>query len=116
MMSDQFRCQDCQHTGDYASFPFADDVLLRMEVGDVFTNAECPKCGALAYPVEPETALPETYCKVAWETADLDDLRPDWDDDRRARWLKENHAEITGAMISRGWTVIEEMLEMEGRR
>lgn len=48
-----FRCQDCGHTAPESEFPEAMGLLRgRLQVGDIFTDRECPECGALAYPAD----------------------------------------------------------------
>lgn len=57
-----YKCNNCGHVAPRDEMKDAQDLLERMEVGDVFTDKECPECGALAHPVdEPDEfdALPE---------------------------------------------------------
>lgn len=58
-----YSCNNCAHVAPRDEMNAARDLLCRLEVGDVFTDKECPECGALAHPVdEPEeVADPVTY-------------------------------------------------------
>lgn len=51
---DRYRCANCGHTNGYDYFSPAKDITKRFVPGDIYTNVECPKCGALALPVESE--------------------------------------------------------------
>ena len=46
------QCQNCGFSDDAENLPPARDVLLRHSLGDVFSNVECPKCGALCVPID----------------------------------------------------------------
>lgn len=46
----EFHCQNCGYTDDESAFPRALAVLQRHEVGDTFTDRECPECSSLAHP------------------------------------------------------------------
>ncbi len=46
----EFSCQNCGYTGEEEEFPRALNIAQRHEIGDPFTNLECPECAALAYP------------------------------------------------------------------
>ena len=45
------RCQDCGHVDDVENLPEAKDVLERHTMGDIFSDVECPHCGAICLPV-----------------------------------------------------------------
>lgn len=47
----KYECQNCSFTGVEDEFTEAKDLSMRHEIGDAFSNIECPKCGALAFPV-----------------------------------------------------------------
>lgn len=47
-----FVCQNCGHEAPYDDLPVAKDIQRRFEPGDIYTDVECPKCGALCYPEE----------------------------------------------------------------
>ncbi len=47
----KYKCDNCGYRAGEKKFPPAKDILLRVDVGGIFTDKECPKCGALAYPV-----------------------------------------------------------------
>ena len=51
----EFTCQNCGYTGPEDEFDAANNIVLRIKIGDPFTNLECRECGALAYPTEVET-------------------------------------------------------------
>lgn len=44
-------CENCGFTAPSALFPEAQNLHLRLAPGDVYTSIECPKCEALAHPV-----------------------------------------------------------------
>lgn len=46
----ELECQGCGFEGSEDVFKHAERIELRHEIGDRFSNKECPKCGALAYP------------------------------------------------------------------
>jgi len=52
---EQYECGDCGHRDTRDFFPLAEDLFQRLTVGDIFTDVECPECGALAHPVEVST-------------------------------------------------------------
>ena len=54
----KLQCDNCSHTADYDDFPEAEDFHTRNSIGFLFSDKECPKCGALAFPV-PEGAEAE---------------------------------------------------------
>lgn len=45
-------CDNCGFTAGYDKFHDARELSARISVGGVYTDKECPDCGALAYPVE----------------------------------------------------------------
>jgi hypothetical protein len=45
------KCANCGFKANYADLPDAKDLDKRHGIGDVFSDAECPKCGALCFPV-----------------------------------------------------------------
>ncbi len=45
------KCQNCGWVGSDEECAEAEDVEQRHEVGDVFSNLECPRCDALCYPL-----------------------------------------------------------------
>lgn len=53
-MKDQYCCDDCGYTADVNEFPMAKRLFERLLPGYTYTDVECPKCGALAFPVEEE--------------------------------------------------------------
>lgn len=50
-MQNQFKCDGCGKIREYEDFVAAQDLFERIDVGGIFTDVECPDCGALAYPV-----------------------------------------------------------------
>ena len=46
-------CDNCEHTAAYDDLPNATDLLQRLTPGCVFTDKECPVCGALCFPEKP---------------------------------------------------------------
>lgn len=53
------KCADCGRCGDEAEFKQAADIELRHELGDTYSDKECPDCGALAYKVDSTEGLNE---------------------------------------------------------
>ena len=47
----KLQCDNCSHTADYDDFPEAEDFHTRNSIGFLFSDKECPECGALAFPV-----------------------------------------------------------------
>lgn len=47
-----FVCENCDHEDHYDNLPVAKNLESRLEPGDIYTDVECPKCGALCYPKE----------------------------------------------------------------
>ena len=47
----EFQCQNCGYTDDESVFPRALNIAQRHEIGDTFTNLECPECSSLAHPL-----------------------------------------------------------------
>lgn len=55
-----YECDNCHHRGDRENFRPAEKVDARIDPGGTYTDKECPRCGALAYPAGedgPETDL-----------------------------------------------------------
>ena len=52
-----YECMNCDYDGKYKDFSPAEDILIRHEMGDSFSDIQCPKCGALAH----EALRVETY-------------------------------------------------------
>ena len=66
-----YKCQNCQWDGPQEACKPAKDVHMRHVPGDVFSDLECPECGALCFPVhvaEDETA--EQYVIVVGNPVD----------------------------------------------
>lgn len=52
-MLQPFQCANCDHVAEYVDLPPAQDLAKRMaemSPGDVFSDVECPDCGALCFP------------------------------------------------------------------
>lgn len=49
-----YECDNCHHRGNRETFRPAKKVGTRIDPGGTYTDKECPRCGALAYPVENE--------------------------------------------------------------
>lgn len=48
--SDLYECDNCEHKGQGVELPDARDLFQRLEPGGIYTNKECPHCGALCFP------------------------------------------------------------------
>jgi len=44
-------CQSCSFIGKESEFNPAKNITSRHEIGDTYSDLECPGCGALAYPL-----------------------------------------------------------------
>lgn len=53
-------CQNCGYTADADTLPEADNILARHEIGDIFTDVQCPDCGSLCVPVDDDEEEPFT--------------------------------------------------------
>ena len=49
-VGDPYCCANCNHVDDYSELPPAKDLTMRCAPGDVFSDVECPQCGALCFP------------------------------------------------------------------
>lgn len=49
-----YQCQNCQFESPRSAFVRPRDVLSRIEADELFTDSECPQCGALAQPISIE--------------------------------------------------------------
>ncbi len=47
-----YECDNCDFKALAYQFDEAVDISQRIDPGGIYTDKECPKCGALAYPVE----------------------------------------------------------------
>jgi hypothetical protein len=50
-------CQNCEFVAEHDSLPEAKDLSQRIAPGDPHTDRECPRCGALCYPVTQEVLV-----------------------------------------------------------
>jgi predicted nucleic-acid-binding Zn-ribbon protein len=47
-------CDNCGFTAQYERLPQAQDLSMRLTVGGLYTDVECPKCGCLCFPIKPK--------------------------------------------------------------
>lgn len=47
-----YRCDNCERIAPREIFEEAKDLSQRIDPGGVYTDKECPDCGALAYPIK----------------------------------------------------------------
>lgn len=52
MTTSEYKCDNCHYQAGSCFFDYAKDLHLRLTPGEKYTDRECPKCGALAFPVE----------------------------------------------------------------
>lgn len=86
---DLFKCANCGHEDDYDNLPAARQLSQRLEVGEPYTNVECPECGALCYPKEEDqsnegnlnAAAADMYAALVWAETVLDGYEPPLDDE-----------------------------------
>lgn len=50
-------CQNCEFEAAVDAFHEATGIEVRHTMGDVYSDKECPECGALAFPKDAEMAL-----------------------------------------------------------
>ena len=60
----QVQCDNCQWTGDHGEANMAKKLWERMEPGGIYTDVECPECGALAFPLDDADPEPEDPAKT----------------------------------------------------
>lgn len=76
----EYQCQNCEKRGPRSQFQQATNLLERIAPGEPFTDSQCPNCGALAHPVEPDATtsdrllLLEMFSRVQKEREDPEDL------------------------------------------
>ena len=51
-------CSSCDFEAEAAEADRATAVLARVRLGELFSDVECPTCGALCFPSEPEDRWP----------------------------------------------------------
>ncbi len=62
-----YKCDNCEFMGEVGQFHDASDLHERMEPGYPYTNKQCPKCAALAYPEPmPQQLWMETPKVLIW--------------------------------------------------
>lgn len=54
----EMACGNCDWTGTDAECEMADDVWERHETGCIYSNEQCPECGALCYPTDTAQSFP----------------------------------------------------------
>ncbi len=80
MNTQLYRCDNCSHCAQYQDLPSAKDLAERIDEAGPKTDRECPKCGALCYPVnQEETEDPATLAlqRLAMAAYHPDDYNPD---------------------------------------
>lgn len=70
------QCWNCGWKGDSSLCDEVDDPLQRFELGDTYTDCQCPECGSLAVPPEPENDAPvkELEEVLSYAASELEDL------------------------------------------
>jgi hypothetical protein len=64
MAAELYRCANCSFEADREDLPDAKDLFIRLEAGGIFTDKECPKCGALAFPVKEEKGTVKGFMRM----------------------------------------------------
>lgn len=54
---DPYVCDNCSYMATAKELPDAKDLWQRLTPGGIYTDKECPECGALCFPSKPELAL-----------------------------------------------------------
>lgn len=70
----KFKCANCGFIEEELFLPPAKDLFRRFEPGDIFTDRECPKCGALALPIDGEEKTPPTKVLIWMEGGLIQDI------------------------------------------
>lgn len=64
------QCESCAYKADYKSLPPAKDLFERVHIGGIFSDVECPKCGALCFPIKEKkankTPIPQRKLTLAY--------------------------------------------------
>lgn len=56
---------------------------------------------------------PIKYASVYWSIADIQDLRPEWDDKRCEEFLLKIEDHLQSMMIAKGWEIVEAELDWD---
>lgn len=54
----KLKCDNCSREGEEEGFTDANDLWQRLEIGGIYTDKECPDCGALAFPIAKKKTNP----------------------------------------------------------
>ena len=54
----RYECDNCGYRANPENLPDAQNLYVRLDPGGLYTDKECPKCGALCFPVEPKPKRP----------------------------------------------------------
>lgn len=54
----RLHCEDCDWTGTDDEANPAQDITERHSIGCIYSDMECPKCGALCYPIKATESFP----------------------------------------------------------
>jgi hypothetical protein len=54
------------------------------------------------------------YAKVVWTAHDIQTLKDNWTLEQCEQWLIDNECYVRDEMIQHGWTILENMLPLEG--
>jgi len=84
MSNNPYRCQSCNHTDDRENMEPAIGLVKRFEVGEPFSDKECPLCAALCFPVsdtlgednDPPSILPDPQGDEAQSDYVLNEAAP----------------------------------------
>ena len=57
------KCDGCGLVADYEDLTPARDLSMRLTVGGLYSDVECPECGALCFPVKGEATSPSAKKK-----------------------------------------------------
>jgi ribosomal protein L37E len=55
----KLKCANCGFTADEKKMNPAQDIFERNDIGCAYSDLECPKCGALCFPVDKKLPLKE---------------------------------------------------------
>ena len=69
----KYKCGNCGRIADEKKLPYAEDIHMRLEPGEIYTDRQCPKCGALCYPHETGDRSPMTSGEIEAETQKIQD-------------------------------------------
>jgi len=88
-----YECDNCGHLDDVDRLPEAQDLSMRLSPGGMYTNKECPECGALCFPLD---SFDSDASRLLEKVARMSDIEGVVDFDLLYEKLDEIHSLTTG--------------------